>query len=97
MTSSELAAMKEILNNGIHLDVKDSVFNGTVNVFGVTVKANIQWSGTFDMDGLGDVMEKAVISTTQADLDVLVKSCIKSPMNGETPDNFYSNRFEKRD
>ena len=97
MTTSELTAMKELLNNGIHLDVKDYVFNGTVNIFGVNVKANIKWSGTIDVDGLGDVVEEVIVSTAQADLDVLVKSCIKSPMNGGKPNNFYSNHFNKKD
>lgn len=60
MTTSELVAMKELLNDGIHLDVKDYVFNGTVSIFGVNVKANIKWSGTIDVDDLGDVVEKAV-------------------------------------
>lgn len=60
MTTSELVAMKELLNNGIHLDMKDYVFNGTVSIFGVDVEANIKWSGTIDVDGLGDVAEEVI-------------------------------------
>lgn len=97
MTTSELAAIKELLNKGIHLDMQDYVFNGTVNIFGAKVKANVKWSGTIDVEGLGDVAEEVIVSTTQADLDLLIKSSIKPTVDGETPDNFLIHRFEKKD
>ena len=87
--------MEELLNKGIHIDVENYTCKGTFDIFGIKVRANVSWSGTIDVDGIGDVVDVVQQGLAQETLDNLVKSCIKDVSNDEEH-NFYNNRFEKR-
>lgn len=87
--------MEELLNKGIHIDVENYTCKGVFDIFGIKVRADVSWSGTIDVDGIGDVVDVMQQGLAQETLDNLVKSCIKDvPDDKEHP--FYNNRFEKR-
>lgn len=104
MTTSELIALKELLNNGLSVEVHEAMFSGNINVYGVKIRAKVKYSGLVEVDGLGDVVEEVIVNIMQADPDVHLKDLLKEKLvdsteqstSDETPDNFYKNRFEKR-
>lgn len=87
--------MEELLNKGIHIDVENYTCKGVFDIFGIKVRTNVSWSGTIDVDGIGDVVNVVQQGLAQETLDNLVKSCIKAVPNDEEH-TFYNNRFEKR-
>ena len=87
--------MEELLNKGIHIDVENYTCKGVFDIFGIKVRTDVSWSGTIDVDGIGDVVDVVQQGLMQETLDNLVKSCIKDVSNDEEH-NFYDNRFEKR-
>lgn len=88
--------MEELLNKGMHIDVENYTCKGVFYIFGIKVRTNVSWSGTIDVDGIGDVVNVVQQGLAQETLDNLVKSCIKDVSNDEEHP-FYNNRFEKRD
>lgn len=87
--------MEELLNKGMHIDMENYICKGTFNIFGIKVRADVSWSGTIDVDGIGDVVNVVQQGLAQETLDNLVKSCIKDVSDDEEHP-FYNNHFEKR-
>ena len=87
--------MEELLNKGIHIAMENYTCKGVFDIFGIKVRTNVSWSGTIDVDGIGDVVDVVQQGLAQETLDNLVKSCIKDVSNDEEH-NFYNIRFKKR-